>query len=124
MNRIVRTALASVAAAVVVTGGGLGMAYATAPAPAHPQASSDPGRVAALNKEADDLLTRIAALEKQLASPPPVVTSPAPPWTRQELAERGATFGPASGAAPATRVGPATAAGYEHEARNGSESDD
>jgi len=72
MNRIIRTALASVGAAVVITGGGLGVAYATTPPAAPTQTSStgDNDQVAALNQAADDLLTKIATLEKQLASTP------------------------------------------------------
>jgi len=72
MNRIIRTALASVGAAVVITGGGLGVAYATTPtsAPAQTSASADADQVAALNQTADDLLAKIATLEKQLASTP------------------------------------------------------
>jgi hypothetical protein len=71
MNRIIRTALASVGAAVVITGGSLGVAYATAPSSPPASASTgDTDQVAALNQAADDLLAKIATLEKQLASTP------------------------------------------------------
>jgi hypothetical protein len=71
MNRIIRTALASVGAAVVITGGSLGVAYATAPSSPPASASTgDTDQVAALNQTADDLLAKIATLEKQLASTP------------------------------------------------------
>src|SRR5450759_1047191 len=87
MNRIIRTALASVGAAVVITGGGLGVAYATTPtsAPAQTSASADADQVAALNQAADDLLAKIATLEKQLASSP-APTSSASQLTKQEIA--------------------------------------
>jgi hypothetical protein len=87
MNRIIRTALASVGAAVVITGGGLGVAYATTPtsAPAQTSASADADQVAALNQTADDLLAKIATLEKQLASTPDP-TSSASELARQENA--------------------------------------
>jgi len=87
MNRIIRTALASVGAAVVITGGGLGVAYATTPtsAPAQTSASADADQVAALNQAADDLLAKIATLEKQLASTPDP-TSSASELAKQENA--------------------------------------
>ncbi|HEY8663830.1 MAG TPA: hypothetical protein VIL68_09460 [Propionibacteriaceae bacterium] len=87
MNRIIRTALASVGAAVVITGGGLGVAYATTPtsAPAQTSASADADQVAALNQTADDLLAKIATLEKQLASTSDP-TSSASELARQENA--------------------------------------
>ena len=86
MNRIIRAALASVGAAVVITGGSLGIAYATTPtAPAQTSASSDADQVAALNQAADDLLAKIATLEKQLASSP-APTSSASQLTKQEIA--------------------------------------
>ena len=85
MHRIIRTALAALGATVVITGGGLGVAYATTPpsAPA-PTTSADADQVAALNQEADDLLTKIAALENQLASTPAPSSSPSEP-IREEL---------------------------------------
>jgi hypothetical protein len=87
MHRIIRTALASLGAAVVVAGGSLGVAYATAPASAPAQTpASDTDQVAALNHDADDLLTKIAALEKQLSSMPTQTSSPSE-LTKQELAE-------------------------------------
>src|SRR5664280_951184 len=87
MNRIIRTALASVGAAVVITGGGLGVAYATTPtsAPAQTSASADTDQVAALNQAADDLQAKIATLEKQLASTPDP-TSSASELAKQENA--------------------------------------
>ena len=85
MNRIIRTALASVGAAVVITGGSLGVAYATAPssAPAQTSTSTD-DKVAALNQAADGLLAKIATLEKQLASTPDPTSSPSH-LTKQEV---------------------------------------
>lgn len=87
MNRIIRTALASVGAAVVITGGGLGVAYATTPtaAPAQTSSTGDTDQVAALNQAADDLLAKIATLEKQLASSP-APTSSASQLTKEEMA--------------------------------------
>jgi hypothetical protein len=87
MNRIIRTALASVGAAVVITGGGLGVAYATTPtaAPAQTSSTGDTDQVAALNQAADDLLAKIATLEKQLASSP-APTSSASQLTKEEIA--------------------------------------
>jgi hypothetical protein len=105
MNRIIRTALASVGAAVVITGGGLGVAYATTPAAAPTQTSStgDNDQVAALNQAADDLLTKIATLEKQLASTPD--PTPAISTLEQQEVEVPA----AADTAPATRVTTTTA---------------
>jgi len=98
MHRIIRTALASLGAAVVVAGGSLGVAYATAPASAPAQTpASDTDQVAALNHDADDLLTKIAALEKQLSSMPAPTSSPSE-LTKQELAAP-TTQAPVSGAA-------------------------
>ena len=87
MNRIIRTALASVGAAVVITGGSLGVAYATAPSspPAQTSTSTDSDQVAALNQAADDLLAKIATLEKQLASTPDPTSSPSQ-LTKDEVA--------------------------------------
>ena len=85
MNRIIRTALASVGAAVVITGGSLGMAYATAPSSPPAQTSTDSDQVAALNQAADDLLAKIATLEKQLASTPDPTSSPSQ-LTKEEVA--------------------------------------
>jgi len=86
MNRIIRTALASVGAAVVITGGSLGVAYATAPSSPPASASTgDTDQVAALNQAADDLLAKIATLEKQLASTPDP-TSSASELAKQENA--------------------------------------
>jgi hypothetical protein len=87
MNRIIRTALASVGAAVVITGGSLGVSYATAPSspPAQTSTSTDSDQVAALNQAADDLLAKIATLEKQLASTPDPTSSPSL-LTKEEVA--------------------------------------
>ena len=86
MNRIIRTALASVGAAVVITGGSLGVAYATAPSSPPASASTgDTDQVAALNQAADDLLAKIATLEKQLASTPDPTSSPSQ-LTKEEVA--------------------------------------
>ena len=85
MNRIIRTALASVGAAVVITGGSLGVAYATAPSSPPAQTSTDSDQVAALNQAADDLLAKIATLEKQLASTPDPTSSPSL-LTKEEVA--------------------------------------
>jgi hypothetical protein len=85
MNRIIRTALASVGAAVVITGGSLGVAYATAPSSPPAQTSTDSDQVAALNQAADDLLAKIATLEKQLASTPDPTSSPSQ-LTKEEVA--------------------------------------
>ena len=86
MNRIIRTALASVGAAVVITGGSLGVAYATPSSPpAQTSTSTDSDQVAALNQAADDLLAKIATLEKQLASTPDPTSSPSQ-LTKDEVA--------------------------------------
>jgi hypothetical protein len=86
MNRIIRTVLASVGAAVVITGGSLGVAYATAPSSPPASASTgDTAQVGALNQAADDLLAKIATLEKQLASTPDP-TSSASELAKQENA--------------------------------------
>ncbi len=105
MNRIIRTALASVGAAVVITGGGLGVAYATTPTAAPTQTSStgDNDQVAALNQAADDLLAKIATLEKRLASTP----DPTPASSTLEKQEVEVPAAPDT--APATRVTTTTA---------------
>src|ERR1035437_3806318 len=104
MNRIIRTALASVGAAVVITGGSLGIAYATTPtAPAQTSTSTDSDQVAALNQAADDLLAKIATLEKQLASTPDPTTSPSQLTTEEVAAPTTQT------AVPATQVTRTTA---------------
>src|SRR5664279_3629573 len=88
MNRIIRTALASLGAAVVVAGGSLGVAYATTPTsdPAKTSSAGDTDQVAALDKQADDLLAKIATLEKQLTSTPKPTSAPSE-LTKQEIAE-------------------------------------
>ena len=98
MNRIIRTALASVGAAVVITGGSLGVAYATAPssAPAQTSTSTDSDQVAALNQAADDLLAKIATLEKQLASTPDPTSSPSQLTTEEVAAPTTQTASPAT----------------------------
>jgi len=105
MNRIIRTALASVGAAVVITGGGLGVAYATTPtsAPAQTSASADADQVAALNQTADDLLAKIATLEKQLAS------TPDPTSSASELAKQENAAPSTQTASPAAQVTTTTA---------------
>jgi hypothetical protein len=86
MHRIIRTALASLGAAVVVAGGSLGVAYATTPASAAAQTSTnaDSDQVAALNQAADDVLAKIATLEQQLAPTPGPTSSPSP-LTKEEI---------------------------------------
>jgi hypothetical protein len=106
MHRIIRTALASLGAAVVVAGGSLGVAYATTPAPAPAQTptSADADQVAALNQAADDLLAKISTLEKQLASMPAPTSSPSE-LTKQELvAPTAQADAPTSATAQASRT--------------------
>jgi hypothetical protein len=104
MNRIIRTALASVGAAVVITGGSLGVAYATAPSSPPASASTgDTDQVAALNQAADDLLAKIATLEKQLAS------TPAPTSSASELAKQENAAPSTQTAFPAAQVTTTTA---------------
>jgi len=104
MNRIIRTALASVGAAVVITGGSLGVAYATAPSSPPASASTgDTDQVAALNQAADDLLAKIATLEKQLAS------TPDPTSSASELAEQENAAPSTQTASPAAQVTTTTA---------------
>jgi len=131
MNRIIRTALASVGAAVVITGGSLGVAYATAPSSPPASASTgDTDQVGALNQAADDLLTKIAALEKQLAS------TPAPASSSSTLTKEEVAVPAAQADSPTTRVAtttvqapaaaaPATATKTdEPDSKNGNDSDD
>jgi len=104
MNRIIRTALASVGAAVVITGGSLGVAYATAPSSPPASASTgDTDQVAALNQAADDLLAKIATLEKQLAS------TPDPTSSASELAKQENAAPSTQTASPAAQVTTTTA---------------
>jgi hypothetical protein len=86
MHRIIRTALAAMGATVVVAGGSLGVAYATTPAsdPAKTSSAADSDQVAALNKQADDLLAKIATLEKELSTTPTATSSPEG-LTKQEV---------------------------------------
>jgi hypothetical protein len=97
MHRIIRTALAAMGATVVVAGGSLGVAYATAPAsdPAKTSSAADSDQVAALNKQADDLLAKIATLEKELATTPTATSSPAE-LTKQEVTTTSPTIYSAS----------------------------
>ena len=104
MNRIIRTALASVGAAVVITGGSLGVAYATAPSsPPAAASTGDTDQVAALNQAADDLLAKIATLEKQLAS------TPDPTSSASELAKQENAAPSTQSAFPAAQVTTTTA---------------
>jgi hypothetical protein len=75
MNRIIRTVLASVGAVAVVSGGALGVAYATTSAPA--QSAGKGASSAELTKTADDLVSQINKLEKDLSEPMPTPTSTA-----------------------------------------------
>lgn len=87
MHRIIRTALATLGAVAVVSGGGLALSYATAPTAdaTATSTSSSADQVSALNKAADDLLAKISTLEKQLASTPAAASSSDGPLTRQDL---------------------------------------
>jgi hypothetical protein len=111
MHRIIRTALASLGAAVVVAGGSLGVAYATTPTsnPAQTSAAGDSDQVAALNKQADDLLAKIATLEKQLASTAAPTSSPSE-LTKQEIAATDQSVFPASQSTGTTAKAPVTSA--------------
>lgn len=99
MNRIIRTVLASFGAAAVVSGGALGVAYATTPAPA-PAQTADQGTSASaeLNKAADELAAQIEKLQKDLAEPMPTLSTPPPTPEAQSEA------GPAAPAPAATRA--------------------
>jgi hypothetical protein len=119
MNRIIRTALASVGAAVVITGGSLGVAYATAPSSPPASASTgDTDQVAALNQAADDLLAKIATIEKQLASTP----DPTPASSTLEKQEVEVPAAP--DAAPTTRVTTTTAQTQAAAPATGTKSDE
>ena len=85
MHRIIRTGLATLGAAAVVSGGGAALSYATAPTAAatSPSASTSSDQVAALDKSADDLLAKISTLEQQLASSPTLASTDGP-LTRQD----------------------------------------
>jgi hypothetical protein len=131
MNRIIRTALASLGAAVVVAGGSLGVAYATTPAsdPAKTSSAGDADQVAALDKQADDLLAKIATLEKQLTSTPKPTSAPSE-LTKQETAETtGQTTGSTSQATRTNAQTPVTAPSSstrndEPDSKNGNDTDD
>ena len=121
MNRIIRTALASVGAAVVITGGGLGVAYATTPtsAPAQTSASADADQVAALNQAADDLLAKIATLEKQLASTPDPTSSASELAKQENAAPSTQTAFPAAQVTTTTAQASASAAAATTAQRTG-----
>jgi len=133
MNRIIRTALASVGAAVVITGGGLGVAYATTPtsAPAQTSASADADQVAALNQAADDLLAKIATLEKQLASTPDPTSSASELAKQENAAPSTQTAFPAAQVTTTTAQASASAAAAttaqrtgERDSQNGNNTND
>ena|SRR5664280_3249100 len=133
MNRIIRTALASVGAAVVITGGGLGVAYATTPtsAPAQTSASADADQVAALNQAADDLQAKIATLEKQLASTPDPTSSASELAKQENAAPSTQTAFPAAQVTTTTAQASASAAAAttaqrtgERDSQNGTNTND
>lgn len=110
MNRIIRTVLASVGAAAVVSGGALGVAYATTPAPAQ---STDQGASssAELNKTVDDLVAQINKLEKDLSEPMPTLSTPTPtPEVRPEADAAPAASAATKAAAKAPAKAPAPTA--------------
>lgn len=88
MNRIIRTVLASVGAAAVVSGGALGVAFATTPAPA-PAWAADQGTnpVADLSKDVNELTAQIDQLEKDLAEPMPTLATATPTPAAEPPAE-------------------------------------
>ncbi len=105
MNRIIRTVLASVGAAAVVSGGALGVAFATTPAPA-PAWAADQGTnsVADLSKDVNELTAQIDQLEKDLAEPMPTLATATPtPGQRNRLPR---TRRPAPAATEDGRQGP------------------
>ena len=110
MNRIIRTVLASVGAAAVVSGGVLGVAYATTPAPAK---SADQGAAssAELNKTVDDLVAQINKLEKDLSEPMPTLTTP----EAQPPADEAAPAAPAPAATRAATKAAAAPKTTEHD---------
>jgi hypothetical protein len=114
MNRIIRTVLASVGAAAVVSGGALGVAFATTPAPAK-TADQGAAPTSGLNKTVDDLVAQINKLERDLAEPMPTLTTPTPTPEAQPpvggaapAATRAAAKAPAAPAATAARTTTAT----------------
>jgi hypothetical protein len=120
MNRIIRTALASVGAAVVITGGSLGVAYATAPSSPPASASTgDTDQVAALNQAADDLLAKIATLEKQLASTPDPTSSASELAKQENAAPSTQTAFPAAQVTTTTAQASASAAAATTAQRTG-----
>jgi len=127
MHRIIRTALASLGAAAVISGGGLAMAYATTPAPTTTPASGSGDQVAALNKEADDLLAQITVVEKQLTSMPATASTP-DPLSKQELDVKTVSTGASStsGATytPQPTVSTPTTRSDERDSSGGNDSDD
>jgi len=132
MNRIIRTALASVGAAVVITGGSLGVAYATAPSSPPASASTgDTDQVAALNQAADDLLAKIATLEKQLASTPDPTSSASELAKQENAAPSTQTAFPAAQVTTTTAQASASAAAAttaqrtgERDSQNGNNTND
>lgn len=107
MNRIIRTVLASVGAVAVVSGGALGVAYATTPAPAQ---SADQGATssAELNKTVDDLVAQINKLEKDLSEPMPTLTTSTPTPEAQRPAAEAAQAATAAATRAATKAAAAT----------------
>jgi hypothetical protein len=132
MNRIIRTALASVGAAVVITGGSLGVAYATAPSsPPAAASTGDTDQVAALNQAADDLLAKIATLEKQLASTPDPTSSASELAKQENEAPSTQTAFPAAQVTTTTAPAQASAAAAttaqrtgERDSQNGNDTND
>ncbi len=128
MNRIIRTVLASVGAAAVVSGGALGVAFATTPAPAQ---TADRGSAPAsvLNKTVDELVAQIDKLEKDLAEPMPTLATPTPTPEAQPpvvdaapAATRAAAKAPAAPAATAANA--TTAHGSDDEKKPGDSTKD
>jgi hypothetical protein len=116
MNRIIRTVLASVGAAAVVSGGALGVAYATAPAPAK-STGQGAASSAGLNTTVDDLVTQINKLEKDLSEPMPTLTTSTPtPEADSAPAAPAATR--AAAKAPAAPAATAAARTTQHDDSN------
>ncbi len=117
MNRIIRTVLASAGAAAVVSGGVLGVAYATSPTPAQ-TVSQGSSAGADLNRAADELAAQIAQLEKDLAEPMPTFTTPTPTPEAQPAAVEAAPVAPAPAATRAAAkatAAPARAKTTDHD---------
>lgn len=119
MNRIIRTVLASVGAVAVVSGGALGVAYATTPAPAQ---SADQGASSAeLTKTVDDLVSQINKLEKDLNEPMPTLTTSTP---TPEAQRQGVEDAPAATAAATREATEATASKTTEHRESDDRSDD